>query len=308
MAGLNVLEDTSTRLVFRMGVLAMLGHLTFYILIVTGVSLSLTLFLRNYLGIFAYIFIAGPGIFAVLCGFVGCGNARPFVFTFDRSRQIFAASSGDAIIERELCHIVLVHLERECGTGGYTSNSAPTFSIALLFDDGWRFRLEGGVTTSGNGRGPDKLHEQAEKIRCFLALPQQGIPVLDITRVAEEKIGNEEAEYWMRRWVSCKGIAPRFSAPVAEHDWVEPPVGVVLPLGMRMGGTQVQRLAPMGATVTVVGRVHEPPPEPHRVINVEIPLGSVPGQELIVASPDGRHVAVRVPPHMRPGEVMTIQY
>merc|ERR1712137_813259 len=174
------------------------GQMTLCIFIAAAVAASLTLFLRHHIGIFAYILVALPGLFCVVCGFFGCANARSFTFFFDRTRGEFVAKAGSATLIRPFNHILLVSIERELGSGGaFSGDGAPTYAVALLFTDQTRFRLEAGVAVTGSGRGPDSLHQQAEKIRTFLQLPQLAVPVLNVSRKVEEKESEEEKDMWL---------------------------------------------------------------------------------------------------------------
>merc|ERR1712151_1188348 len=102
---------------------------------------------------------------------------------------------------------------------------------------------------AGSGRGPDSLHQQAEKIRVFMGLPQFAVPVLNVAKKNEEAMNEQEKDAWLSRWMSCQGLAPRPSPPLYEYDWLEPPQGAMLPpprtrpLGPgpgQMGGYQPQ--------------------------------------------------------------------
>merc|ERR1719323_2567050 len=114
MVKLQRTEDSEQRLVFQMGALAMLCHMSLCTLIAAVVSISLTLFLRHYIGIFAFVFVTLPGLICVICGVFGCGNARQFTFTFDRMQGNFVAVAGGASLVRSLNEVRLVYIEREC--------------------------------------------------------------------------------------------------------------------------------------------------------------------------------------------------
>jgi len=341
---LKLVEDTDQRLVYKMGALAMLCHMSLCTLIAAVVSFSLTLFLRHYIGIFAFVFVAFPGLVLVTCGFFGCANARQFTFSFDRTEGgaagSFVAAAGGARVCRSLSEIRLIHIERESGSGGLFGGEAPSFAAAVLFADGHRCRLEGGVSITGSGRGPDHLQAAAEKIRAFLNLPQQNIPLLSINRAAKEQqsaADAAQAEAGLSRWLACQGIAPRLEPPLANYEWVEPPLGPVrlpaafgllgsLPLGGLGGGGVIagQALGPAqgggprwarppgmsldpGLGPVVMGRPQpQAQPQP-RAIQVVVPEGMV-GQVMTVMAPDGAQITVTVPADMRPGDPMTIQY
>lgn len=318
MTKLQLIEDTQERLIYKMSAWSMMGQMTLCIFISAAVAASLTLFLRHHIGILAYILIALPGLFCVVCGFFGCANARSFTFYFDRTRGEFVAKAGSATLVRPFGQILLVHIERELGSGGaFSGDGAPTFAVALLFNDNTRFRLEAGVSITGSGRGPDALHEQAEKMRAFLQLPQMGVPVLNVSRKIEETESEEEKDAWLSRWLSCQGLAPRPSPPLCEYDWLEPPQGIMLPpprqrppgMPPSYGGPQVPMYSPQqfGGSPTVVGRVMQQPQPQPRAVQVVIPDG-MPGQNMTVMTPDGTQLMIQVPADMRAGQAMTVQY
>mmetsp|Transcript_34554 Transcript_34554/g.96419 ORF Transcript_34554/g.96419 Transcript_34554/m.96419 type:complete len:316 (+) Transcript_34554:31-978(+) len=315
MVRLVPIEDNAQRLVYRIGVASMLCHLSVCTLMIAIIACSLTLVLRHYIGIFAFILIALPGLLIVICGFFGCANARSFLFAFDRSRGVFEASAGGVSLARPLSDIRLVHIEREHGVGGLFGGESPGFAVTLLFSDERRCRLEGGISMTGTGRGPQHMQAAAERIRDFLALPQTNVPVLNIARRSKEESPEEQAqaEGGLARWLSCQGIAPRLEPPLRHYDWAESPAGPVRLPGMN--GLLAMRLSqgPVSAGFSldpglgpvVMGR---PQPQPTlRAIQVTVPEGMA-GQTMAVMAPDGTQMSVAVPADMRPGEALTIQY
>jgi len=315
MPQLKMVEETEDRLVFRMSAFYMLGQMSLCTCIVAAVAVSGTLFLRHYIGIFAFTFVALPGVIGVICGFFGCANSRAFVFTFDRTAGDFAATSGGAKLSRPLREVLLVYVERELNAG-MMGDSQPSFALALLFTDSHRYRLEGGVSIAGHGHGPNWLHEQAEKIKQFLRLPQEGVPVLNLPRAArdDERLSDREKDVWLSRWLGCRGLAPKISPPLYEYEWVEPPRNVLLPppplrpAGQRPGAfgtTQTPMYAPdQRVAPIVVGRVYNPQP---RTMQVQVPPGLAGGQ-MAAMSPDGVDVMLTVPDNMAAGGVLTVQY
>lgn len=326
----KILEENDQRLVLRVSAVQMIGHLGLCIFIFATVSASLTLFLQVYLGYLAYLLVALPGLIAVICGFVGCANARQFIFTFDRGVGEFSAQAGREVLRKPLREVVLVHIEKECNYGvGFGGDAPPGFAPALLFSDGCRYRLEGGVSVSGTGRGPDWVHSQTDKIRQFLRLPQCSVPILNVTRASkDEDVDDVEAHSRLLKWLSCQGLVPRISPPVSQYEWVEPPEGPVLlpPPGGERGLAGGLRPIPVGnpaaaaaiataltpqyqmqqgATPVVVGRVYRP--QQTRRLEVVIPEGST-GQTLTVETPDGTQVQVTVPLTSLPGQTLTVAY
>lgn len=329
----KVVEESDQRLVLRVGAAQMLGHLGLCIFIFAAISASLTMFLQVYIGYLAYLLVSLPGLTAVVCGFVGCANARQFTFTFDRGTGEFVAQAGRETLRKPLHEVVLVHIEKECNYGvGLGSDAPPGFAPALLFSNGCRFRLEGGVSVSGSGRGPEWLHTQADMIRQFLLLPQRSVPILNVSRASKDEEFDElEAHSRLFKWLSCQGLAPRLSPAVAQYDWVEPPEGpILLPSAGPVGG-RGQNVGPYwqqpignaaaaaaiaaamtpqyqmqhGATPLVVGRVHRP--QQTRMLEVVVPEGTI-GQTLTVRTPDGTQVQVTVPMTSVPGQTLTVQY
>lgn len=320
MVKLDLVEETEQRLVFRMGACALLRDMTLCTLIAAVASVSLTLFLRSLVGIFAFVFIAFPGLICVICGFFGCANARQFTFIFDRPQGNFVASAGGASVVRRLQDVRLVYIERECSSGGiFGGGDAPSFAAALLFADGHRCRLEGGVSITGSGKGPEHLQEQVEKIRSFVGLPQHNLPLLSVNNAVHDRGADPAQAEALSRWLSCQGISPRLEPPLLHYEWVEPPEGPVrLPggrSGPSMGGpggggmpgqpwASPPHLDPSLGPVVIGRPQHSPQP---RHIQVVIPEGTV-GQSMVVMAPDGSQVTVAVPADMRPGQTMTIQY
>jgi len=210
----------------------MILQMTLFTIIAFLVATALTFFFRRFFGILAYMFIALPGLLCVVCGFFGCANARQFTFLFDRSMGDFVASAGNSQLTQPIHRICLIYIERECDHGGLFGGGAPSFSAVLLLVDGMRIRLEGGVSMTGTGLGPDHLHEQAEKIRCFLDLSQTNIPVLEMTKEAEptETSDQRQANQRLHRWLSCAGIEPRLEPPLHQYNWLDSgPIGCTLP-------------------------------------------------------------------------------
>lgn len=335
MVNLSLVESTDDRLVFKAGACAMLFQVASCTGITAVVAVSLTLFLRRYIGVFAFVFVAFPGFIVVLCGFLGCANARQFIFTFDKSLPggPFTAQAGSVQLSRPMSDICLVHIERECGSGSFMGNEAPAFAVAVLFTDGSRCRLEGGVSSTGSGRGPEHLQKAAAHIRAFLLLPQQNTPVLNVSRASKDEVSPadmQQAEAGLSRWLACQGIAPRWEPALIHYDWIEPPVGrvrlpgvgpafqsvaagvsaypgVVDPFSRGGGrwGTPTRIVDGGGLGGVVMGR----PAQPQRqtAVQVTIPEG-MPGQVMIVRAPDGSQITVTVPADMQAGEVMMVQY
>lgn len=317
---LKVIEEAEQLLIFRVGALAMLLHMMLCTTISAVVSASLTVFLCHFIGLFAFVFAAAPGVALVICGVFGCANARSFTFTFDRLQGTFTAIAGTALVTRRLNEVRLVHIEREGASGGLLGGDSPTFAVALLFADGRRCRLDGGVPATGSGRGPEHMEVAAQKIRSFLGIPQLNIPLLNVTLASKEerRLDAEQAEAGLMRWLSCKGMAPRLEPPLMRYDWVDPPEGPVrLPFGGRLrplgvgpgprwarapGAVLDPALGPL-----VVGRPAQPRPVQTRFAQVVVPEGA-PGQHLTVMTPDGAQATVLVPDDMQPGQPLTIQY
>jgi len=330
MVRLELVEENESTLVYKMGVWATLCHMSLCTLIVAVVSISLTMFLRHYLGIFAFVLIAMPGLCCVICGFFGCANARQFKFTFDKTQGSFCALAGGARIVKALNEIRLIYIERECSGGGAFGGDAPSFAATVLFSDGQRCRLEGGVSITGaGGKGPEHLQVEADRIRQFLNLPQTNLPLLNVSRASKDErpADPQQGEVWLSRWLACQGIIPRLEPPLTNFDWVEPPEGPVrLPggqyAGMEMGmgmqggggmvGAQQQRWArPIdpGLGPVVMGRPQPQMSQPPvvRQIQVVVPQGAV-GTTMVVMAPDGSQLSVPVPSDMQPGQTMAVQY
>lgn len=336
MAALVLKEESAERLSYRVSAMAMIRHMALLIFAVVVITLSLCLFLRVYIGVLAFVLVGIPGLIGVVCGCMGCANARPFTFTFDLARDELVAEAGSARLEQSLRQVMLVYVERECSTGGtFSGESAPSYAVSLMFVDGRRLRLEGGTSATGSGRGPDNLHAHAAKIRDFLRLPQEGVPVLDVTNAAKDKMEEGEAQAWLLRLVSCQGLAPRMLPGLYEYVWVEAPQCVTLPQPVpRPGGLGrpmyvQQRPAPMGGgyaagageapggafvarrqnhwgnTPTVVGRVYEPPT---RAMQLLVPPGATAGTSITAVAPDGTQVVFEIPPGILPGHTLTVQY
>mmetsp|Transcript_15580 Transcript_15580/g.28645 ORF Transcript_15580/g.28645 Transcript_15580/m.28645 type:complete len:280 (-) Transcript_15580:54-893(-) len=279
------------------------------------------------------MFIALPGLLCVVCGFFGCANARQFTFLFDRSMGDFVASAGNSQLTQPIHRICLIYIERECDHGGLFGGGAPSFSAVLLLVDGMRIRLEGGVSMTGTGLGPDHLHEQAEKIRCFLDLSQTNIPVLEMTKEAEptETSDQRQANQRLHRWLSCAGIEPRLEPPLHQYNWLDSgPIGCTLPppafrisrghsaiLAVRGPVARVQApvrgLVPsqypshVGGTAVVMGRPAGSTAPAPRYLDFVVPEGSM-GQNITVRTPDGTHLALTVPADARPGQSLKLQY
>lgn len=344
MVKLIPVEATDERLCFRMGALAMMGQMAIVIFVSICLSISLILFLDNVMGEIAYILFGVPGLTCVVCGFIGCGNARMTTFIFDRTRGEFIAMAGNGQLVRPFSSIRLVHIERETSStsagGGSSLMGGPnTYALALLFDDSTRFRLEGGVSISGSEMtAPEPLPTQAEQVRAFLRLPQERVSFLDITRALKERRSDDQqAHAWLSRWMACRALEPTLEEPLCQYDWIDPPVGAFLPApiprpsgmlgpssghgvatGMGRGGPpgvlygahypQGQAFynrAAQGATPVVLGRAM-PVTQP-RLLQFVVSAGQQ-GQTLRVATPEGLEVEVPVPADAVTGQALTVQY
>eukprot|EP00931_Biecheleriopsis_adriatica_P105568 TRINITY_DN80137_c0_g1_i1.p1 TRINITY_DN80137_c0_g1~~TRINITY_DN80137_c0_g1_i1.p1 ORF type:complete len:327 (+),score=39.49 TRINITY_DN80137_c0_g1_i1:46-1026(+) len=322
MPELKLVEESPERIVLKMSALHFLGQMALCIFFLLAICTSLTFVLRHYFGVMAFVLVTIPGVICVACGFIGCANAREFTFTFDREQNEFTAAAGRARFVRAFRDVLLVHIEQEIGSGGVLGSEAPAYALTLFFSDGTRFRLEAGISISGRGPVPTFLEEYGEKLRHFLRLPQQTVPLLNIHKNSEEKPSDQETEACLSNWLSCQGLAPRASPALYEYDWVEPPVGVVLPpprprpLGFQSYSQQsyqqayiqpaANRRSQFGdAGPVVVGR---PVGQPQTLTaQIVVPEGAS-GQTITVMTPDGTQLNVTVPSDMRPGETMSVQY
>lgn len=333
MGRLQPVEETHDRLAFRVSALPMILQMTLFTLIAFLVATALTFFFRRFVGILAYVLIAFPGLLCVICGFFGCANARQFTFLFDRNSGNFVASAGNSQLTQPLHRICLIYIERECDNGGLFGGGQPSFSSVLLFVDGMRIRLDGGVSVLGTGRGPEQLHEQAERIRRFLDLSQTNIPVMEVTKEAEpmESGDQRQANQRLHRWLSCAGIEPRLEPPLHQYNWLDGgPLGCTLPpLAFRssrghsamiaVGGPVARVQAPVRGLVpnqypsstsgsaVVMGRPAGSTAPAPRFLDFIVPEGSM-GQNITVRTPDGTHLALTVPADARPGQSLKLQY
>eukprot|EP00927_Polykrikos_kofoidii_P024652 TRINITY_DN22376_c0_g1_i2.p1 TRINITY_DN22376_c0_g1~~TRINITY_DN22376_c0_g1_i2.p1 ORF type:complete len:333 (-),score=50.42 TRINITY_DN22376_c0_g1_i2:63-1061(-) len=240
MSRLELVEETRDQLVLRMGVLPMLGQFGFCIFSVAVSSFSVTIFLKKYLGPIIYVLVGVPGLACIVCGCIGCLNARKFTFVFDRLGGQFTAIAGSATLSRPLSQVVVVHVERELSSSAPASGASVvggpnTFAAALLFADGQRCRLEGGASVSSTGPlPPPHLQAEADRIRGFLGLPQPRVALLDVTRhTAERKMDERQAHVWLNNYMACRALEPQLEAPIIDYDWVDPPENVEVPRASR---------------------------------------------------------------------------
>lgn len=335
MVTLQLVAQTDERLVFRMGALAMIGQMGFCIFATVTITATLILVLDNYFGLLAYVVFGFPGALCVVCGFIGCLNAKQVTFVFDRTKGSggeFAAVAGAARLDRPFRDIRLIHIERERGSSSPGQSSLMggpnTFAACLMFEDGTRLRLEGGVSVSASDLAvPAPLRAAAEQIREFLRLPQHQVAVLDVTKATKERKADEaEAHLWLSKWLACQALAPTPEPPLHEYDWVEPPEGVAVPppvplpeaaaayargpsasyhsaAAQRAPVGVPQYAQTQGATPVVLGRVVQQP----RTVQVLVPPGGS-GQNVQVQAPDGSVLMVPVPAGAMPGQTVTVQY
>lgn len=340
MVTFKTLEDSADRLALRISASALLCHLSMCTSAAAIVAASMTLFLRHYIGVFVYFCVALPGIVIVICGLFGCANARNFTFSFDRTQGCFTASAGGTDLFRLLSDIRLVHVERDCGGGGFWTSDVCSYAVALLFSDGRRCRLEGGVSASGSGKGPDNLYEAAQTIKRFVNLPQTNIPLLNVGRIMKDEqdhaMDSAHAEAGLSRWMACQGIVPRFELPISNFDWVEYPEGAVRLPGLYTGTNLVHCTVPetvvLGPAIAVPcagmrsgrsnsafnaqdtgavvmgrpGSSQPVAPQP-RQLQVSVPEGTA-GTDIVAVGPDGTHITVRIPADAQVGETIRVQY
>jgi len=263
---LKVIHDDDQQLTLRVGALGMLCHVSLCTFISAVVAISMTLFLRRYIGVFAFVFVAFPGLLVVICGCFACGNARHFTFDFDKSQGKLIVSAGKQTLAKGLNEICLVHVERDSTGGGFFGSDAPVLAVALLFTDGQRLRLEGGVSSTGHGKGPEALQAIAQKVIDFLHLPQLNLPLLSLTKAAKDEedrfVAQQAGDGGLARWLACQGIGPRLEPPLPQYIWVEPPQGNVrFPTG-QLGVATAAFVAAVAAASAHPGILHGG--SPHR--------------------------------------------